>query len=69
LFLVLGFEIEFFNAVTACDNDPRFLRVGGVYQHLVGHYSVSSRRQEGLQRAELFAARPKQTFGRTIVNP
>ncbi len=44
LFLVLGFEIEFFNAVAACHDDTCFLRVGGVYQHLVGHYSVSSRR-------------------------
>ncbi|WP_366664659.1 hypothetical protein [Mesorhizobium sp.] len=43
LLLVLGFKVEFFDAVTANDNNACFLRVGGVYQHLVGHYFVSSR--------------------------
>ena len=43
LLLVLGFEIEFFDTVTADDDDACFLRVGGVYQHFVGHYSLSSR--------------------------
>src|SRR5690606_21580427 len=31
LLLVLGLEIEFFDAVTANDDNPRFLRVGGIY--------------------------------------
>ena len=43
LLLVLGFEIKFFDTVTANDNDAGFLRVGGVYQHFVGHYCVSPR--------------------------
>ncbi|CDX56894.1 membrane hypothetical protein [Mesorhizobium plurifarium] len=43
LLLVLGFKVEFFDAVTANDDNACFLRVGGVYQHLVGHYFVSCR--------------------------
>ena len=43
LLLVLGFKVEFFDAVTANDDNACFLRVGGVYQHLVGHYLVSCR--------------------------
>ncbi len=43
LLLVLGFKVEFFDTVTANDDNTCFLRVGGVYQHLVGHYFVSPR--------------------------
>jgi hypothetical protein len=43
LLLVLGFKIEFFDTATANDYDAGFLRVGGVYQHFVGHYRFSSR--------------------------
>jgi hypothetical protein len=43
LLLVLGFKVEFFNTVTANDDNTCFLRVGGVYQHFVGHYFVSPR--------------------------
>src|SRR5262245_41055860 len=45
LFLVLRLEIEFFNAVTAYDDNPCLLRVGGIYEHLVGHYFLSPRQQ------------------------
>jgi hypothetical protein len=43
LLLVLGFKVEFFNTVTADNDNACFLRVGGVYQHFVGHYFVSPR--------------------------
>jgi hypothetical protein len=50
LLLVLGFKIEFFDTVTANDDDAGFLRVGGVYQHFVGHYCVSPRQPPGAAR-------------------
>jgi hypothetical protein len=31
LLLILGFKIEFFDTVTVNNDDPCFLRVGGVY--------------------------------------
>ncbi len=34
-----AFEIEFLNLVSVQDDDPRFLGVGGVDQHLLGHRS------------------------------
>ena len=43
LFLVLRFKIKFFDAVTANDDNPCFLRVGGIYEHFVGHYFLSPR--------------------------
>ena len=43
LLLVLRFKIKFFDAVTANDDNPCFLRVGGVYKHFVGHYFFSPR--------------------------
>jgi hypothetical protein len=44
LLFILGFEIKFFNTVTANDNDAGLLRMGGIYKHfVVGHYCVSSR--------------------------
>ena len=48
LLLVLGFKVEFFNTVTANDDNSCFLRVGGVYQHFVGHYFVSPRQPSSL---------------------
>ena len=42
-FLSCDSKVEFFNTVTANDDNPCFLRVGGVYQHFVGHYFVSPR--------------------------
>ncbi len=43
LLLVLGFEIEFFDAITTRDDNARFLRVGGVDKHFVGHLRKSPR--------------------------
>ena len=37
LLLVFGFEIEFFDAITADDDDARLFRMGRVDQHFVGH--------------------------------
>ena len=44
LLLVLGLEVEFFDAVTADDDNPCFLRVGGIDKHFVGHYLFPSGR-------------------------
>ncbi len=52
LLLVLGLEIEFFDAVTANDDNPRFLRVGGIYKHFVGHYVLSPRRGQTTATAQ-----------------
>ena len=39
--LALGsLEIKFLDAVAADDNDPGLFRVGGVDQHLVGHFGT-----------------------------
>src|SRR5690606_8126536 len=46
LLLVLGLEVEFFNAIAAHHYDAGFLRVGGVDKHFVGHYEMSPRRKQ-----------------------
>jgi hypothetical protein len=35
-----GFEIKFFDAIAADHNDPGLFRVGGIYQHFVGHFGT-----------------------------
>jgi hypothetical protein len=40
LFALGGFEIKFFDAVAADHNDPGLFRVGGIYQHFVGHFGA-----------------------------
>jgi hypothetical protein len=40
-------EIKFFDAVSAHHHDPGLLRMGGVDQHLVGHWTVFLRRPDG----------------------
>jgi hypothetical protein len=62
LFLILGLEIEFFNPIAASHNDTRFLRVGGVYQHFVEHYIVSSRRRGNQTQALPSAAPPSPSL-------
>jgi hypothetical protein len=56
LFLVLRLEIEFLNTVTANDDNPCFLRVGGIYKHFVGHYFVSCRQPTAAARGKNPAA-------------
>jgi len=35
-----GFKIKFFDAVAADHDDPGLFRVGGIDQHLVGHFGT-----------------------------
>jgi hypothetical protein len=35
-----GFKIKFFDAVAADHDDPGLFRVGGIYQHFVGHFGT-----------------------------
>src|SRR4051812_4244320 len=35
-----GFEIKFFDAIAANHDNPGFFRVGGIDQHLVGHFGA-----------------------------
>jgi hypothetical protein len=51
-----GFEIKFFDAVAADHNDPGLFRVGGVDQHLVGHFGTLDGGGRGAWRAQI--ARP-----------
>jgi hypothetical protein len=50
LFLVLGFKIKFFDPVATDHDDACFLRVGGVDQHLVGHFGNTPRQAGDLHR-------------------
>jgi len=40
LFALGGLEIKFFDAIAADHNDPGLFRVGGIDQHLVGHFGT-----------------------------
>src|SRR5882672_4130011 len=51
-----GLEIKFFDAVAADHNDPGLFRVGGVDQHLVGHFGALDGGGRGAWRAQI--ARP-----------
>src|SRR5690606_23564200 len=53
LLLVLRLKVELFNAVTANNDYPRLLRVGGIYEHFVGHYVLSPRRGQTDATADL----------------
>jgi hypothetical protein len=55
--LALGsLEIKFFDAIAADHNDPGLFRVGGVDQHLVGHFGTLDGGGRGARRAQI--ARP-----------
>ena len=55
--LALGsLEIKFFDAIAADHNDPGLFRVGGVDQHLVGHFGTLDGGGRGAWRAQI--ARP-----------
>jgi hypothetical protein len=55
--LALGsFEVKFFDAVAADDNDPGLFRMGGIDQHLVGHFGALDGGGRGAWRAQI--ARP-----------
>jgi hypothetical protein len=68
LLLVLRLEIEFLDAVTAYYDNPRFLRVGGVYKHFVGHYFVSRRQPPAAARRKTPAA-ASQVSCRILLRP
>jgi len=51
-----GLEIKLFDAVAADHNDPGLFRVGGVDQHLVGHFGTLDGGGRGAWRAQI--ARP-----------
>jgi hypothetical protein len=51
-----GLEIKFFDAVAADHNDPGLFRVGGVDQHLVGHFGTLDGGGRGAWHAQI--ARP-----------
>jgi hypothetical protein len=40
LFALGGFEIKFFDAISADHNDPCLFRVRGIDQHFVGHFAT-----------------------------
>ena len=55
--LALGsLEIKFFDAIAADHNDPGLFRVGGIDQHLVGHFGTLDGGGRGAWRAQI--ARP-----------
>jgi len=39
-----GLEVEFLDAIAAHDHHPRFLGVGGIDEHFIGHDDLSARR-------------------------
>ena len=51
-----GLEIKLFDAIAADHNDPGLFRVGGVDQHLVGHFGTLDGGGRGAWRAQI--ARP-----------
>ena len=56
LFALGGLEIKFFDAIAADHNDPGLFRVGGIDQHLVGHFGALDGGGRGARRAQI--ARP-----------
>jgi hypothetical protein len=56
LFALGGLEIKFFDAIAADHNDPGLFRVGGIDQHLVGHFGALDGGGRGAWRAQI--ARP-----------
>ena len=55
--LALGsLEVKFLDAIAADHNDPGLFRVGGVDQHLVGHFGTLDGGGRGARRAQI--ARP-----------
>jgi len=51
LFALGGLEIKFFDAIAADHNDPGLFRVGGIDQHLVGHFGALDGGGRGARRA------------------
>jgi hypothetical protein len=45
-----GLEVEFLDAVAAYHHHPRFLGVGGVDEHFIGHDDLSARRAKAAPR-------------------
>ena len=56
LFALGGLEIKFFDAIAADHDDPGLFRVGGIDQHLVGHFGTLDGGGRGAWRAQF--ARP-----------
>ena len=56
LLAVGGLEIKFLDAIAADHNDPGLFRVGGIDQHLVGHFGTLDGGGRGAWRAQI--ARP-----------
>ena len=53
LFALGGFEIKFLDAIAADHNDPGLFRVGGIDQHLVGHFGALGGGGRGAGRAQI----------------
>ena len=53
LFALGGLEIKFFDAIAADHNDPGLFRVGGIDQHLVGHFGALGGGGRGAGRAQI----------------
>ena len=56
LLALRGLEIKFFDAIAADHDDPGLFRVGGIDQHLVGHFGALDGGGRGARRAQI--ARP-----------
>ena len=56
LFALGGLEIKFFDTIAADHDDPGLFRVGGIDQHLVGHFATLDGGGRGAWRAQI--ARP-----------
>ena len=52
LFALGGLEIKFFDSIAADHNDPGFLRVGSIDQHLVGHFATLDGGGRGARRTQ-----------------
>ncbi|WP_461353969.1 hypothetical protein [Bradyrhizobium sp. USDA 4454] len=52
LFALGGLEIKLFDAIAADHNDPGLFRVGGIDQHLVGHFGTLDGGGRGSWRAQ-----------------
>ncbi|WP_456723299.1 MULTISPECIES: hypothetical protein [unclassified Bradyrhizobium] len=52
LFALGGLEIKLFDAIAADHDDPGFFRVGGIDQHLVGHFGALDGGGRGSWRAQ-----------------
>jgi hypothetical protein len=53
LFALGGLEIKFFDAIAADHDDPGLFRVGGIDQHLVGHFGALDGGGRGAWRAQI----------------